>query len=285
MTFRQMEYFLELAQHKTFTQAAKACFSTQPNLSRQIIKLEEEIGCQLFVRDKQNHNVKLTIAGEYFQKQCQKIMDIYQKSIVELQNLETLEPIRFGMMNGMNPLFEIMKRLKKTNKYTNLQILHVSGERFLSEEQVDMCFLIMSEESSPYATLLYHMQAPMIVPKSLCASKEEITIDNLKTYPFSLPYGNAHGPVMDFLKKHGMKSRSFPSIIFDFESYLMDLLLNNSVGFLINDNLGKYEKDFYILDDPGFTIEIPIGIKWNPQKKQICEKIAADIVKIYQTLL
>ena len=189
------------------------------------------------------------------------------------------------MMNGMNPLFEIMKRLKKTNKYTNLQILHVSGERFLAEEQVDMCFLIMSEESSPYATLLYHMQAPMIVPKSLCSSKEEITIDNLKTYPFSLPYGNAHGPVMDFLKKHGMKSRSFPSIIFDFESYLMDLLLNNSVGFLINDNLGKYEKDFYILDDPGFTIEIPIGIKWNPQKKQICEKIAADIVKIYQTLL
>jgi DNA-binding transcriptional LysR family regulator len=285
MTFRQIEYFLELAEHKTFTQAAKVCFSTQPNLSRQIVKLEEELGCQLFIRDKQSHSVKLTIAREYFQKQCHKMMGIYQQSLMELQNLETLEPIRFGMMNGISPLFEIMKRLKKSNKYTNLQILHLSGERYLTEEQVDICFMIMPEETSPCSMHLYHMKAPMLVPKTLCSSKEDITIENLKSYPFSLPIGNAHGPVMDYLKKHGLKSRSFPNIIFDFESYLMDLLLNNSIGFLINDNLEKYEKDFFIMDNPEFTVEIPIGIKWNPSKHQICTKLANDIMDIYQASL
>jgi hypothetical protein len=90
---------------------------------------------------------------------------------------------------------------------------------------------------------------------------------------------------MDYLKKHGLKSRSFPNIIFDFESYLMDLLLNNSIGFLINDNLEKYEKDFYIMDNPEFTVEIPIGIKWNPSKHQICTKLANDIMDIYQASL
>lgn len=283
MTFRQLEYFLQLALHKTFTKAADACYTTQPNLSRQIAKLEEEIGSQLFIRDKQSHSVKLTLTGEYFQKQAQQMILLYQTSLTNIQQLENSEQIRFGMMNGISTLFEIIKQLKSMGKYSNLQIIHLSGEQYLSENQVDICFLILPDNHTPNSMPLYHMQAPIVIPKHLCTSIEEITIDKLKTIPFSLPSGDAQNLVKGFLKKHGIKSRAFPSLIFDFESYMMDLLLNNSMGFLINDNLGKYEKDFYILERPEFTLELPIGIKWNPEKNQICKKIATDIADIYQS--
>lgn len=49
----QLEYLVALDEHRHFINAAKACFVTQPTLSMQIKKLEEELGVVLFDRSKQ----------------------------------------------------------------------------------------------------------------------------------------------------------------------------------------------------------------------------------------
>lgn len=49
----QLEYLIALDRHRHFVKAAEACFVTQPTLSMQIIKLEEELGVKLFDRTKQ----------------------------------------------------------------------------------------------------------------------------------------------------------------------------------------------------------------------------------------
>lgn len=54
--------FYYVAKCKSFTGAAGALFSNQPNITRVIKKLEEELGCTLFVR--QRHGVTLTPEGE-----------------------------------------------------------------------------------------------------------------------------------------------------------------------------------------------------------------------------
>lgn len=58
---RQLELFSAVARHLHFTRAADECFITQSALSQQIIRLERELGVQLFERH--SRRVKLTLAG------------------------------------------------------------------------------------------------------------------------------------------------------------------------------------------------------------------------------
>ena len=50
MNFRALQYFVKLAELKHFSKAASACFVSQPTLSTQIRKLEEELGVSLVER-------------------------------------------------------------------------------------------------------------------------------------------------------------------------------------------------------------------------------------------
>ena len=47
MNLRALQYFVKLSELKHFSHAAEACFVSQPTLSTQIMKLEEELGVQL----------------------------------------------------------------------------------------------------------------------------------------------------------------------------------------------------------------------------------------------
>src|SRR6202453_5326461 len=62
MELHQLRYLVEVAKSRSFTRAAAECHVTQPTLSHQIMKLEEEIGEPLFVRHKKG--AMLTPLGE-----------------------------------------------------------------------------------------------------------------------------------------------------------------------------------------------------------------------------
>jgi LysR family hydrogen peroxide-inducible transcriptional activator len=53
MTLTQLEYIVALDTHRHFVFASEKCFVTQPTLSMQIQKLEEELGVKIFDRTKQ----------------------------------------------------------------------------------------------------------------------------------------------------------------------------------------------------------------------------------------
>ena len=50
MEFRTLRYFLAVANLGNLSRAAEATHTTQPNLTRQIKSLEEELGQELFIR-------------------------------------------------------------------------------------------------------------------------------------------------------------------------------------------------------------------------------------------
>ena len=62
MELRQLEYFIAVAELLSFSQAAERCCVVQPTISHQIANLEEELGLQLFERNRRSIN--LTGAGE-----------------------------------------------------------------------------------------------------------------------------------------------------------------------------------------------------------------------------
>ena len=50
MNSQQIAYFLEVVRQGSFTKAAQVLYTSQPSLSRQIARLEDEFGAELFCR-------------------------------------------------------------------------------------------------------------------------------------------------------------------------------------------------------------------------------------------
>ena len=122
MNFRDLKYFMTLAEVKNFKQASDNCFVTQPTLSMQIKKLEEELGVQLFERDKRSVNI--TPKGEQLLDYAKQILQLQQDMTQFAQTLQdplsgTLE---VGIFPTLSPylLPKIINQLPK--KFPNLSI-------------------------------------------------------------------------------------------------------------------------------------------------------------------
>ncbi|MEN8852558.1 MAG: LysR family transcriptional regulator, partial [Candidatus Arcticimaribacter sp.] len=72
MTLTQLSYMIAVAEAGNFTVAAEQVFVTQPTLSMQIQKLEDELGVQIFNRAKKP--IRLTKVGEQILKQARNIL-------------------------------------------------------------------------------------------------------------------------------------------------------------------------------------------------------------------
>ncbi len=72
MEIHQLRYFAKVAEIGNFTRAAEACFVSQPSLSQQIAKLEEELGQPLFER--LGRGARLTEAGQKLLERASQIL-------------------------------------------------------------------------------------------------------------------------------------------------------------------------------------------------------------------
>lgn len=73
MTITQLQYVLAVAEHQNFTKAAQKVFVTQPTLSMQIQKLEDELDIQIFDRSKKP--IQLTETGKKIVTQARNIVN------------------------------------------------------------------------------------------------------------------------------------------------------------------------------------------------------------------
>lgn len=87
MDINQLKYFISVAQTLNFSEAARRNGLTQPSISHHIGELEKHLGTQLFIRDKRS--VTLTDAGRAFLPNAVEIVELAQKSVLQLEKLET----------------------------------------------------------------------------------------------------------------------------------------------------------------------------------------------------
>src|SRR3954452_4668510 len=103
MTFVQLEYLVARDNHRHFATAAGHCFVTQPTLSMQVQKLEEELGIKIFDRSKQP--VIPTEAGRALIDQARKILaekDTIQEIVQSRKGILTGE-LRIGIIPTLAP--------------------------------------------------------------------------------------------------------------------------------------------------------------------------------------
>jgi LysR family transcriptional regulator, hydrogen peroxide-inducible genes activator len=91
MTFVQLEYIVAVDTHRHFATAAGHCYVTQPTLSMQVQKLEEELGLKIFDRSKQP--VIPTEAGR-------EIIDQARHILAEKQLIGEIVQAKKGILTG-----------------------------------------------------------------------------------------------------------------------------------------------------------------------------------------
>lgn len=79
MTDKRMQVFQTVAETKSFTRAAELLYMTQPAVTFQIRKLEEELGMPVFTRQKGNQISEITEAGAIALKCAERVQDAYAK--------------------------------------------------------------------------------------------------------------------------------------------------------------------------------------------------------------
>ena len=91
MTLTQLQYTIAVAEEGNFTQAAEKCFVTQPTLSMQVQKLEDELGIKLFNRN--TKPITLTTIGE-------KIIDQAKMILKEANRMKDIVSTEKGFVGG-----------------------------------------------------------------------------------------------------------------------------------------------------------------------------------------
>lgn len=97
MTLQMLEYFIALAEAQSFTDAAEACFVSQPALSRAIANLEKEMGCALVNRDKRKI-VTLTPAGERLLIEARRILRQIKVMRERISSMDAGSEVTIGYM-------------------------------------------------------------------------------------------------------------------------------------------------------------------------------------------
>ena len=85
MDISQIRYVYYVAKYRNFSQAAEHLFVTQPTLSQQVRRLEEQLGFPLFVRS--TRWVTLTREGEAFVKRAKPLLEMYDGLITDMEAL------------------------------------------------------------------------------------------------------------------------------------------------------------------------------------------------------
>lgn len=198
MNIRDFEYLVALAEHKHFRKAAEACFVSQPTLSGQIRKMEDELGASLLERS--SRRVLFTDSGLQLVAQAKRVLTEVKNftEMASLQGKEMSGPLHIGFIPTIGPylLPLIIQPMKKA--FPDLELfLHEAQTnqlvRQLEEGRLDCIILASVAETEPFIELeMFHEPLMMAVPENHpWAEKTELDMVELKGHTV-LSLGDGH---------------------------------------------------------------------------------------------
>lgn len=109
MDFKQIEAFLSVAKHKSFSKAANNIFISQPTISSQISSLEKELNVQLF--DRTSKEVSLTTYGQSFLDYALDMINTRNAALSHLSSFTNSIAGRFTLAASSTPCNYIVPML------------------------------------------------------------------------------------------------------------------------------------------------------------------------------
>ncbi|PKD17644.1 LysR family transcriptional regulator [Salegentibacter salinarum] len=191
MTIQQIKYFLELAKELHFWKTAEKVFISQSSLSRQIQALEDEVGIQLFERDKRN--VKLTDAGKFLQEHWTEKINEFEQILRQAKKIDAGNSGTVSITYPGSITFEFLPNFLKILN-TNLPELKLelteptdeNHEKLLLDYRTDIAFSRDKIENANIDSLkLYSEPICLVVPNNHWIKEKSLhSIAELKNEKF-----------------------------------------------------------------------------------------------------
>lgn len=185
MTFTQLEYIIALDSHRNFAKAAAHCFVTQPTLSMQIRKLENELGIVLFDRNKKP--VSPTDVGLQVIEEAHRTLASLQKirEVVHQHTDEVAGKLRMGVIPTLSPylLPRLLPQLARKYPKIDFEIEELVSEQLIEKvhkEQLDIVVWVASRrEPDLVHTSLFYEKFLIYLPEGNPYPKTPIELQAL----------------------------------------------------------------------------------------------------------
>ena len=194
MNLTRIQYFIEVAKLENFSKAAQALYVSQPNLSKQVGLMEQELGFDLFRRV--GKNVQLTRAGQYLYEQLKDLPEYTARAIAHAEALSRGEEgkLSIGVLEGQDVNFflsggiaQMQERCPgvaiemERNSFRNLRL---GLDRGTYDVLFTLEFELRGKEEWDSLVLFRQPGAIAISRSHPLAGKEKLTIDDFREEPF-----------------------------------------------------------------------------------------------------
>ena len=193
MEIRELRSFIHVARAGSFSRAASELYIAQPALSRQIAKLEEEIGATLLVRH--GRGVRLTAAGARLLERAEMISNMVTETGEHVRATADEERgyLAIGLPPTMGALIgaELVRDFREIYPRVSLHIREgqsSSLQEWVADRRVDLAVVYNQPPLDAFQVRpLYSEPMILIAPPDTPTPKKEIQIRDLASLPLILP--------------------------------------------------------------------------------------------------
>lgn len=175
MDLRTLSFFLAVAEERSIKKAAEKLHKTQPNVTRSIHALEQELGATLFVRS--TKGTLLTEEGRFFRDRAEEILLLVKKSQEEFAAFKCEElrgkiVLSAGESEGMRNLVKIMAEFKR--KYPKIEFSILSGNGKVVAQEISNGLSDLGIVFEPFDLTPYHsLELPWIEEWAVLMRKDD----------------------------------------------------------------------------------------------------------------
>jgi len=190
MELAQLEAFLQVAHHRSFSRAAEALFLTQPSVTARIQSLERELGERLFERS--GRSVSLTDAGIAFMPHAQRALTAVQEGADAIDSVRhgDVGNIRVGASSTIATyvLPDILKRFRKQRPHVHVNLSTGASEEVIEKLLAGLVHLAvcrLSQHPEVESLHLYNDDLALVVePSHPFAARGKVTLAEAGREPF-----------------------------------------------------------------------------------------------------
>jgi len=185
LDLRLVGYFVAVADHRHFGRAAAALRVAQPSLSRQIQRLEQQLGARLFDRTPQS--TRLTEAGEVFLPRAKALLRSATQATAQVRGAAQPSRITVGYTTSMI-VTPALRALRRKHPDADVQALHLDWNQprdALLDHRVDAVVAALPFSTDQlHVTILYDEPRVVLVPLGhRLAGRQSVTIDDIADEP------------------------------------------------------------------------------------------------------
>jgi DNA-binding transcriptional LysR family regulator len=193
MRLRNLNTFIKVASLGSFHAAAQQLHATQPAISARINTLEEELGTQLFIRDKSG--TRLSSRGVQLLPYAKKLLAISQEMKQQISDQNPQKgTLRIGITDTLANLYlsPLLKHWQQQHPLMSFELISdvtPTLTRQLQENQLDLALMVAGNNDQPE-----------LVTEPLCSYPQHwvATPERLVENPVTSIEELSHSPILSF---------------------------------------------------------------------------------------